>query len=349
MPDLAPPVRVAIVGAGYFAQFHFDAWSRMDDVEFVGVAERNEARGQEMAEAFGTEGAALPVFADAEEMVQALAPDLVDITAPPAAHAGLIRTLVPHVSHIICQKPFCGGIEAAREAIRLAETHGARLAVHENVRFQPWYRAAGRLIAAGAIGTPWQVTFRLRPGDGQGADAYLDRQPYFREMDRFLVHETAIHWIDTFRSLMGEVTGVYAQLTRLNPVITGEDAGVILFDFEGGARGVFDANRLADHAATDRRRTMGEMWVEGSAGTLRLDGEGRLWLRDFGSNDETEQTFEWRDHLFGGDCVHACNRAILDAWLAGEPAPTEARLYLRNQEIEEAIYESAASGLHIAL
>ena len=31
-------------------------------------------------------------------------------------------------------------------------------------------------------------------GDGQGPRAYLDRQPYFQQMPRFLIHETAIHY-----------------------------------------------------------------------------------------------------------------------------------------------------------
>jgi predicted dehydrogenase len=94
---------------------------------------------------------------------------------------------------------------------------------------------------------------------------------------------------------------------------------------------------------------MGEMWIEGPGGTLRLDGEGRLWLRAFGANHETEQRFEWNDHLFGGDCVYACNRHILDAWLAGREPETSAQRYLRTQEIEDAVYESAASGRYVAV
>jgi predicted dehydrogenase len=168
-------------------------------------------------------------------------------------------------------------------------------------------------------------------------------------MPKFLVHETAVHWIDAFRYLIGEPSGVFAQLTRLNPAIAGEDAGVILFDFQGGERGIFDGNRLSDHIAGNRRRTMGEMWIEGPGGTLRLDGEGRLWLRAFGANHETEQRFEWNDHLFGGDCVYACNRHILDAWLAGREPETSAQRYLRTQEIEDAVYESAASGRYVAV
>jgi predicted dehydrogenase len=349
MPDPAPPVRVAVIGAGYFGQFHYEAWSRMPEVEIVGICVPDATAAAETAARYGKPGAAIPIFTDPAEMMREARPTLIDITAPPVAHLDLIRTLAPFAPDIICQKPFCDGADGARAAIGLSESHGFRLAVHENIRFQPWYREAKRLIGAGAIGSPFQISFRLRPGDGQGPHAYLDRQPYFQTMPRFLVHETAIHWIDTFRYLMGEPTGVFARLTRLNPAIAGEDAGLILFDFASGARGVFDGNRLSDHIAQNRRRTMGEMWIEGDAGTLRLDGEGRLWHRAFGSNDEAEHRFAWVDHLFGGDCVHACNRHILTAWMAGDAPEVAAASYLRNQIIEDAVYESAKTGGYLNL
>jgi len=54
-----------------------------------------------------------------------------------------------------------------------------------------------------------------------------------------LVHETAIHFIDTFRFLLGEVSGVTARLRRMNPHIVGEDAGIIMFEFAAGQTGLF--------------------------------------------------------------------------------------------------------------
>ena len=45
-------------------------------------------------------------------------------------------------------------------------------------------------------------------------------------------------------------------------------------------------NRLADHKAENRRLTMGEMLIEGSEGTLRLDGDGALWLRSHGQSPQ---------------------------------------------------------------
>ena len=54
----------------------------------------------------------------------------------------------------------------------------------------------------------------MRPGDGQGKDAYFNRQPYFQKMERFLIHETAIHLIDVYRYLFGDIKSVFASLSR---------------------------------------------------------------------------------------------------------------------------------------
>lgn len=82
------------------------------------------------------------------------------------------------------------------------------LVVHENFRFTPWFRECRRLVDAGHFGRLHGISFRLRPGDGQGPHAYLDRQPYFQTMPQLLVRETAVHFIDSFRYLMGDVIAV---------------------------------------------------------------------------------------------------------------------------------------------
>jgi predicted dehydrogenase len=208
-----------------------------------------------------------------EDMLARTKPDLVDIVTPPETHLELVRLAAARGLPVVCQKPLAPTYAEAVEVVETAERAGVPLVVHENFRWQPWYREARRLIDANHFGKLHSVAFRLRPGDGQGPRAYLDRQPYFQTMPQLLVHETAIHWIDTFRCLMGDVAAVYASLRKVNPVLAGEDAGYLLFDFKSGATGLFDGNRLNDHAASNPRRTMGEMWLEGERGVLRLDGD----------------------------------------------------------------------------
>ena len=332
-------LKVATVGAGYFSRFHHDAWTRMPEVELVAICDRDLDKATAFQERF-----AIPhVFADPAEMLAETKPDLLDIAVPPTEHLELIRLAADAGIPVICQKPFCQTLAEAEQAVAVAARAGTLLVVHENFRFQPWYGELKRQLDAGALGQVYQVGFRLRPGDGQGPEAYLDRQPYFQTMRRFLVHETAIHFIDIFRYLMGEVDWVFADLRRLNPAIAGEDAGVILFGFESGARGLFDGNRLVDHVAENRRYTMGELLLEGADATLRLDGFGRLWLKPH-RQAEREHRYQWHDVGFAGDCVHALQQHVVDHLLRGAPVVNTGADYLANLRIEAAVYASAESG-----
>ncbi len=328
--------RVGCIGAGYFAAFHYDAWSRMDGATAVAAVDQDI----EKAKATG-----LQAFTSAEEMLEAIRPDIVDIITPPPTHLTTIKLALAHrPKAIICQKPFCLGLEEAREATELAEAAGIPLIVHENFRFQPWYRTIKTAIDAGKIGTMLQMSFRMRPGDGQGPDAYLNRQPYFQKMPKFLVRETGVHWIDTFLYLAGPPKRVFADLRQMNPVIAGEDAGTLIFDHGGGVRSTLDANRLLDHAATNTRCTMGEGHFEGTEGTLFLRGDGSVYHRRFGKLDWIEFLPPADEIGFAGDSVYNLQRHVVDALTNGTPFENTARDYLRIIAIEDAIYRSAEEG-----
>jgi predicted dehydrogenase len=331
-------LKVAVVGAGYFSQFHHEAWSAIAEVDFVATCDRDEAKARAYAERFGVPA----VYSEAGAMLECERPDIFDIATPSESHLALIRLAAARGVATICQKAFCRSLAEAEEAVRIAHQAGILLVVHENFRFQPWYAAAKRQIKEGALGEVYQVSFRLRPGDGQGPCAYLDRQPYFQRMERFLVHETAVHFIDTFRYLSGEIAEVFADLRRLNPVIAGEDAGVILFKHASGARSLFDGNRLVDHRAENRRYTMGELLIEGSAAVLSMDGEGVLRLRRHASNDEETLPSDWPRSGFGGGSVERLQRHVVDHILRGGSVMNTARDYLANLRVQEAVYDSAA-------
>ena len=81
-------LKLATVGAGYFSQFHYDAWSRMDGVELVAVCDLDLERATAMARRHDVPS----VFADVDHMLDRVQPDLLDIIAPPPAHLACIRS-----------------------------------------------------------------------------------------------------------------------------------------------------------------------------------------------------------------------------------------------------------------
>ena len=270
-------------------------------------------------------------------------PDFVDIITRPDSHLELVTIAAARGIPIICQKALAPSFSEAEEIVAVARHANVPLMVHENFRFQPWYREMRRQMDRGAIGDRLHtVMFRCRTGDGWGEGAYLDRQPYFREMPRLLVFETGVHFVDTFRYLAGEVDGVYASTSQLNPVIAGEDAATVMFEFASGTRGLWDGNRFNEPTSADARFTFGEALIEGNGGSLRLYGNGRLTLQPLGEQ-EGDVPYRLQRHGFAGDCVYTTQRHFIDCLRDERAFETRGSEYLKTLAVVEAIYESATT------
>lgn len=332
------PLKGMCIGAGYFSQFHFEAWSRISESQIVAVCDLDPDKAKLAADLLGD---AEPC-SNVNEALARYQPDFVDIITPPGTHQALVSKIARCGISMICQKPLAPDYATAREIAATATRYGARLMVHENFRFQPWHREIKRLINSGAIGdTLHNLYFRSRMGDGWGQDAYLGRQPYFRQMPKLLIHETGVHFIDTFRFLAGEIEEAYAVLRRLNPVIAGEDTGLVTFRFANGATGIWDANRYNESNFEDPRYTFGEFLVEGSGGSIRLYSDGRLTIQPLG---ECEQDHDYKHERrgFGGDCVYLTQRHFIDCLRSGDEFETSGDEYLKTLAVQEATYLSAA-------
>jgi predicted dehydrogenase len=327
------------VGAGYFSTFQYEAWQRIPEVHITAMCNRDAGRARKIMDQFSI----AKHYTDLREMLKAEKPDFVDIITPPETHLEMCRIAADMGVHVICQKPLAPTLDEARQIVDLARQAPIRFMVHENFRFQPWHREIKKLLNAEVIGDRLHsLYFRMRQGDGWGEDAYLARQPYFREMPRLLVFETGVHFIDTFRYLGGEIESVYSILRRLNPVIVGEDAGVLVMQFQSGAVGIWDANRFNECNDDDPRYTFGEFLVEGSGGTLRLYLDGRITVQKLGQ-PETEHPYHHERRNFSGDCVYTTQRHFVDCMLASSPFETNGNDYLKTLTVQEAAYHSSAA------
>ncbi|MCF7353171.1 Gfo/Idh/MocA family oxidoreductase [Vibrio sp. CK2-1] len=329
-------INVVAVGTGYFSQFHYEAWSRVKDAQVVGICSLDKQTSNQVKHQYDIDY----IGSDLEHAIKTLSPTIIDIITPPSTHRELIEIAAKYRVNVIVQKPFGLNISEAKYLVNLAKEAGIDLIVHENFRFKPWYRKMREILKEEMLGDVLNVNFNLRPGDGQGDQAYLSRQPYFQTMTRFLIHETAIHFIDTFRFLFGEVSSVYAHLRKCNEHIKGEDSALVIFDINDGIQATFNGNRLLDHKAKNPRTTMGEMLIEGTKGVLRMDGDAHIYFRAFQSKEEVEINYQWRDHSFGGDCVFNLISHIVAHYTQGTLLENQASEYLTNLKIEEAIYLS---------
>ncbi|UCG55642.1 MAG: Gfo/Idh/MocA family oxidoreductase [Phycisphaerales bacterium] len=331
------------VGAGYFSHFQYEAWQRIPEVEITAMCNRNADRAKIVMDKFGIANH----YTDYRRMLEKERPDFVDIITPPPTHLEMCKIAADMGIHIVCQKPLAPTFEQAKQIVADTDAAGVRFMVHENWRFQPWHREIKRLLDSGVVGEKIHtLNFRSRMGDGWGAEAYLDRQPYFRDYPRLLVYENGVHFIDTYRFLAGEINRVYAVLKKLNPVIAGEDSGVITFEFDSGAVGVWDANRYNESNYEDPRYTFGEFLIDCDGGSIRLDGEGKITVQPLGEA-ERDHPYTHEKRAFSGDCCYFTQRHFIDRLIDGKPFETGGHEYLRTLAVQDAVYASAAQKLPV--
>lgn len=319
-------LRGAVIGCGYFGGIQLEAWKRMEDVEIVAACDPVADR----AAAFASRS-----YSDPLEMMERESLDFVDIATRPDTHLALVRMAVERGVPAICQKPLAENLAAARWMRDLVRASGVPVMVHENWRWQPWYREARRLIDEGVIGRPLTYSFRHRQRDGLGDHPYPN-QPYFAQMPRLLIHETLIHPIDTARFLFGPIDSVFARTRRVNDLIVGEDRAVLSIMHETKVDGIIDGQRFNNPEPPGP--AMGDSIFEGDEGALRVlatgeifSGTERLWSCPEGPG-------------YKGDSVRATQRHFIDCLREGRPFETTIEDYLQSFTAVEAAYQSAESG-----
>ncbi|MBL9200463.1 MAG: Gfo/Idh/MocA family oxidoreductase [Opitutaceae bacterium] len=338
-------LRGIALGAGYFSRFHHEAWRRVPGVEIAAIVDRDVPRVRESAARLGITRTA--AWGDLAALLDEVRPDFVDIITPPETHLEAVRLAAARGIAISCQKPLAPSWDECVAVVETARRAGVRFMVHENFRWQPWYREMRRLLDADALGELFSISLRMRLGDGWQADAYLARQPFFRTYPRLFVYETGVHFLDTFRYLGGEITSVYARLQKRNAAILGEDAAQIVCGFASGATAILDASRYNEAEASEVRYTFGAVRLDGSKGHVELDLEGNLTLKPLGQPPRRHDYPRTREG-FAGDSVFAIQSHFATCLRTGAPFESTGEDYLKSTALMEACYRSHATGQAVA-
>jgi predicted dehydrogenase len=335
------PLRGVMIGAGFFASFQAEAWKRIDNAGLVAVADAIPGR----AAAFAA-GHEIPrSYTDAAAMLKIEKADFVDIVTRPDSHRELTELAASYARAVICQKPMAPTYAECESMVQYCASHGVRLLIHENWRWQPWYRAAKRLIEQGRLGRVFHLGFRMRTGDGRGPNSY-QTQPYFREMERLLVYETAVHFLDTFRFLEGDLESIFCQTNRINQTIRGEDYALVQVSFSSGAKGLIDANRISGSYPAEV--AFGEFRIEGERASIRIAGDGNLYITEYGQ-PEVRCPVDGPRQGYKGDSVKALQEHLAQCLRSGEVAESEGADYLKTVRAVDACYRSAETGMAVKL
>lgn len=176
---MSDPLRVAVIGTGYLGRFHALIYSRMADVDLVGVVDTNPER----AAAVAAEAGCL-VYGCSEDLLDQV--DAVSIVVPTTQHLAAAAPFLSRGTPVLLEKPIAADLTAAREIVRLAETSGALLQIGHVERFN-----AGVMALAERIQAPIYL-------EAQRMGGFVERAT-----DVDVVSDLMIHDIDIILALVG--------------------------------------------------------------------------------------------------------------------------------------------------
>ena len=123
-------IRVGVVGTGYLGKYHAEKYTRMQNVELVGVADIDRSVAQEVADRFQTRA-----YGDHRQLIDKV--DAVSIVVPTSLHFEISRDFLENGVDVLIEKPMTTTLQQADELVSFAEAKGLIIQVGHLERFNP--------------------------------------------------------------------------------------------------------------------------------------------------------------------------------------------------------------------
>lgn len=287
------------------------------------------------------------VAASIEEVLHHPDIAIVDIAVTPWAQAAIAKAAIAAGKHVLCQKPLADSYAQAVEVVELAEAHGVKLAVNQQMRWDAGIAVSRQLLDQGALGIPADVRIETSIRTPWHMWPWMANSPHLEIMYH------SIHYQDALRFLCGDPVAVSSLHARWpgQPEI-GETRTLTTFIYEDDRRVVIDVNHHNwSNDAYARFRLLGtEGIIDGTLGLLYDYPTGRVDTLRYAARTaphvwhEAPLTTWWIPDAFVGPMA-----SLMQAIQTGGDAVTSGRDNLGTLRTVFAAYRSAAEGRVVPL
>lgn len=306
-------IRVGVIGVGYLGRFHALIYSRMEQVELVGIVDINAERAQVIA----AEAQCL-VFEKCEDLLNKI--DAVSIVAPTSAHLEIAQFFLTHGIHTLLEKPIASTLEDAKKIVELAATGTALLQIGHLERFNP-----GILALAQRINQPKFIeAHRMSSFSGRATDVDV-------------IVDLMIHDIDIILSLVpAPIKSVSAVGT---PVLTEHiDIANARLVFSNGTVANVVASRVSEHKLRRIRVFQPQAYISLDMETQVLE----LASPQFHSNQQCPNIHREQIQILPAKPLDAEIAAFIHSVRTGQPPIVDGHVGLRALDVALKIREEIA-------
>ena len=237
MKDREPTSRrVAIVGCGSWARdSHLPALRAMPGVEVVACADADAAASRQFAEAHGIRH----WFDSADSLLAAGVANALTVAAPDDVHPSVVLAALESGVAVFCEKPLANTVEMADHLVSAQARTGIAATVGFSYRYSPALQQLNADLAAGLLGEPWlaelhEYNSQFHPVLGKPMNWKGDPS----RAGGGALFEYGSHALDLAQWLIGPVSRVSSQLSKVLPNSRLDDIALVQLDFAGPCSGV---------------------------------------------------------------------------------------------------------------
>lgn len=233
---------IAILGVGDIANIHIEAYQKLyPRCEIRALIDFSVDKALQKKEKYGL---SCQIYSDYADILAREDIDLVSICLPPAIHCEAACALLRAGKHVLCEKPMAPTLEECDRMLKAADESGAKLSIVAQNRFKTDIMRTKRLLDSGALG---KLFFAQANSFWWRGDHYYDlcwRGTWEKEGGGCtFIH--AVHHIDLFLWMMGEVSEVTALVANQNHNGSEvEDVSISTLRFANGAVGSLTSSLL---------------------------------------------------------------------------------------------------------
>ena len=367
--DAAKKLRIGIIGCGWIADSHMNAYKNQPDVEIVAGADLIPGKAAKFFAKHGIEGAKSD-YASHKEMLddESLALDAVSICTYNRQHAEPAIYALKKGVNVLLEKPFTVTLDEAVEVMKAEKESGKVLSIGFQPRLDANMQMIKKICQSGELGeiyyiqtgggrrrgipTPFGTTFIEDKTAGLGAlgdigcyslDMVLNAIGYPKPLTVSGYKSNFFGKCPTYSGYRADKKAEYAELFGV------DDFAAAFVRLEGGI--ILDF-RIAWAMNMD---TPGDTIILGTKGGLRIPstecwngsvgGPMKIYHEVCGQQVETEiPIIKMKEGLFDLKI-----RTFLDAVKNGTPAPVPSSQILYNQAIIDGIAKSAECGREVEI
>ncbi len=155
--DATKKMRVGIIGTGWIAASHIEAYKRQPDVEIVAAADLIPGKAEAFMKKHGVEGVKL--YPSHKELLddKSLMLDVVSICTYNRQHAEPTIYALDQGVNVLLEKPMCVTIEEAAEIVKAEKRSGKIISIGFQPRFSPNMQMIKKIVQSGELGDIYYV------------------------------------------------------------------------------------------------------------------------------------------------------------------------------------------------